>query len=199
MRKKKKIEKEGEVVELTDMKKEKKGSFITMQEIIYMKAFLIQGMSISAIGRKLGRHKGSVERSLKLLEEVLPDENDLQNMVSERVAEITERQFQNAERIICAADLQVMRKIHEEETSAADAARIRKVYGDILNPALGIASVENESGEKNPTIVNFINMIVKVKEEQKHDRLGPTTRDEGGVRGDDGGGKKDSIEGVVLE
>jgi hypothetical protein len=187
----KKKDKETEVAE--------KGSFVTMLEIIDMKAYRLQGLSLQKIADTMGRNIQTVSKALALFEKILPEQADLKNKIIERIDEIAERHLQNAEIICQAADNQVMRKIYLEETTAMEAAKIRQIYGIILNNGLGIkdGNMENE-GSKNPKIINFINTIINIQNNQKDDRPGSTTRIEETTGKHDDGGEKISVEGIVL-
>ena len=186
-----------ETVEMIEMEKAKSGSFVTMPEIITFKALRMQGFPDTKIAEKTGRSNHTIAKALKLFDQILPEEPDLKNKVSDRLEEITERYFQNAEMICHAADKQVMAKIFLTETTAMDAAKIRQIYGNILARALGMKE-DDPSDEKNPRIVNFINTVINIQNKQKDDRLGTTTSVAEPVGGNVGGRKEVVLEGVKF-
>jgi len=180
-----------------EIEKPKKGSLVTMPEIINMKVLRIQGFSIQSIANKVGRGHKTVDKSLKLLEEILPAQAGLKNKIVDRIEQVTERHLLNAEIICESADRQVMGKINNDETTAAEAAKIRQIYGGFLTGVLGIKPGE-EVTANSPKIVNFINTIINVQKTQKDDRPITTTEDKGTDEKDVKGGEAVSVEGIVL-
>lgn len=192
------MENQEQQTQTTEIEKAEKRSYITMPEIIDMKGFRLTGMSYQKIADKLGRNIKTVIKSLELFDKILPDEPDLKHRVIDRIEEIAERHLQNAERICQAADSQVMRKIYLEETTAKDAAWIRKEYWGMMNKDLGLIKGDVlDEKEQSPKIVNFIQNIINIQDSQKNDRPKSTTRIEESDGGDVDGGEKACVEGVV--
>jgi hypothetical protein len=177
-----------------------KGSFVTMDEIVEMKAMKLKGYSIAKIERESSRNRKTVERSLALFEKMLPDAVDMKNRVLDKVEEMQEQMMKNAKEIVFAADMQVMKTIGLEETSAMDAAKIRQIYGNDLMKMIGIAGYgQVDDSDHSPKVQNFITNIINIKQEQKDDRPKPTTGAEEATGGDDAGGEKTIIEGIVSK
>lgn len=183
-----------------EFEKPKKGSFVTMPEIIDMKALRMLGLSYQKIAERIGRHIKTVIKSLALFEKILPEQADLKNKIIDRIDEISERHLNNAEVIIQAADNQVMRKIYLEETTAKDAAWIREVYGRILNAGLGLERrITPDSGDTSPKVTYFLNTVINIQNNQKDDRLKSTAGVKETVRKNEHGRAEASVEGVVLK
>lgn len=178
---------------------EVKSSWITIPEIIEMKTMHLQGISKAEIARKLKRNNHTVANALTAFEKILPDSADLKNKIIERIETIKEQLMQNAERVIMAADRQVMGKIYDPETTAIDAAKISQIYGSRLDSLAGIGGVGqgDDENKSTPKIINFINTVINITSE-KNDRLKSTPNTKRTVEKDDNGGKKAIVEGVVL-
>ena len=175
------------------------GTYVTMSEIIEMKAYKLQDLPISQIAQKTSRNRKTVERSLALFEQMLPDSVDMKNKVLAKVDEMTEQMMKNAKTICLAADLQVMRKIDTEETTAIEAAKIRQIYGGDLMRMLGVAGHgEVDDSDHSPRVQNFITTIINIQQpKKKDDRLEKTTGVAQAARENVDGGEKACVEGIV--
>ena len=177
-----------------------KGSFVTLDEIVFMKAMKLKNCSIAEISRKSKRNRKTVERSLAVFEKMLPDSVDMKNRVLDKVEEMQEQMMKNAKEIVFNADLQVMNKIGTEETTAMDAAKIRQIYGNDLMRMVGIAGYGKvDDSDHSPKVQNFITTIINIKREQKNDRPSSTTRNESPAKENDNGGAAKIVEGIVSE
>jgi len=174
------------------------GGLVSMEEAITMKALKLQGLSNLAISKKVKRGSHTIGKVLKEFENMLPEDVDMNNRVIDRFEELTERHLQNAEKICQQADEEVSKKISLAETTAVDAARIRQIYGNILNSRLGGVSLgDDEEGGKSPAVVTFINTVINIQEKQKNDRSTTTTRAEGNDGQDESRAKEECVEGIV--
>ncbi len=178
------------------IKKQDKGSFVTIPDIMDMKVLRMQGYSIQKIVDKIGRGRKTVENSLKLFEQLLPDVGDLKDKLLNRLDEVQEQLMQNAEKIIKSSDLQVMRKIYDEETTAMDAAKVSQIYASRLT-AMTDGKLKGGETDRSIKVINFINQIT-IKTE-KDDRHPSAPRPEKAPVGDGSGGKAPIIEGVVQD
>ena len=171
--------------------------FVTMEEAIQMKVMRMQGLPDTSIAKKIGRGNHTVGKILKNFESLLPEDVDLKNKVADRFEEITERHLRNAEIICKQADEEVSKKISHVTTTAVDAARIRQIYGNILNVGLGQGKLGDDESGNNPTVINFINTIVNIQNKQKDDRLTTTPRAKRSIGKNEQGGKETCVEGTV--
>jgi len=180
------------------IKKAKKNSWVTIPEIIEMKARVLQNIPVSSIAKELGRDRQTIERSLTLFEQILPDAAGLKDKIIDRVDTIKEQMMQNAERLIMQADTQVARKVYDKETTAMDAAKISQIYASRLSAMAGFETGDGggEAEIKSPKIVNFINTVINIISEQ-NDRPKSTSRIKEEDGGNDSGGKETIVEGVV--
>ena len=177
-----------------------KGSFVTVNEIVEMKAMKLKEFSVAEIARKSGRNRKTVERSLAIFEKMLPDSVDMKNRVMAKFEEMQEQMMKNAKNICFSADLQVMRKIDTKETSAMEAAKIRQIYGSELMRLSGLGGgPEGDDHGNSPKVQKFITTIINIQQIQKDDTPRPTTRTEGATGGDVRRGEENCVEGVVLE
>jgi len=180
------------------LKKLKKNQYVTMPEIIEMKAYKLQGFTNVKIGEMVGRTDKIVAKYLGIFEKMLPESADLKTKVLDRIEEIKEQMMQNAERICLAADHQVMRKIFEEETSAIDAAKINQIYSGKLLLMSGVKDPNGmlNGGDNSPKVLNFINTVINISNNQ-NDRFGPNAGDESRTPENDKGRATTIIEGIV--
>lgn len=173
--------------------------FVSMEEMINMKAYSLMGAPMTTIAKTMGRTNKTVKRSLDNFEMILPDAANLKESVLQRVEEIKERMMANAEKIVQDADLQVALKLPSALTSAMDAAKISEIYSRRLGSLAGFdgGGEEANKGDKSPRVINFINTVINIAE-NKNDRPKSTSRIKRRNEKDDHGRKKDVIEGTVL-
>ncbi len=181
-------------------KKTKLKGFVSMDEMIQMKAMKLMNTPVATIAKQMGRTNRTIQRSLDNLEQVLPEAADLKNSVLERIEEIKNQMMANAEKIVKDADYQVALKLPSEETRAVDAAKISEIYSRRLGALAGFegAGAEENKGDKSPKVINFINTVIKITEHKKNDRSKPAPGVKGANEENDNGRKKDVIEGTVL-
>jgi len=176
------------------------GGWVTIPEMVEMKAHQLNGLNTAQIAREVKRNRKTVQNSLAIFEQVLPNSADLKNKIIERIDEIKEQMMQNAENICLSADMQVKKKIFDKKTSALDAAKISQMYGSRLGQmagfdAGGVSGSGDEGAAKSANVVNFINTFIIQK--KPDDNI--NTRNEKGDGRNDKKGTKNCIEGVVSE
>lgn len=181
-------------------KKTKLKGFVSMDEMIQMKAMKLMNTPVAKIAKQMGRTNRTVQRSLDNFEQVLPEAADLKNSVLERIEEIKNQMMANAEKIVKDADYQVALKLPSEETRAVDAAKISEIYSRRLGALAGFdgAGVEENKGDKSPKVINFINTVIQITEHKKNDRSKPTPGVKGSNEKNVNGRKENVIEGTVL-
>ena len=179
--------------------KKKKHSFVSMEEMVEMKAQKLMGVPIKTIADKSGRGWRTVKRSLDNFENILPVAADLKESVLTRVNEIKEQMMLNAEKIVKDADFQVALKLPSEETRAVDAAKISEIYSRRLGSLAGFdgGGAEENTGDKSPKVINFINTVINIAE-HKNDRSKSTSGIKGKIKKDDKGRAENVVEGTVL-
>ena len=182
------------------MKKAKKNSFVSMEEMINMKASKLMNIPVTTIAKQMGRNNSTVQRVLDNFEQVLPNVANLKNGVLQRIDEIKSQMMANAEKIVDDADFQVALKLPSKETRAVDAAKISEVYSRRLGALAGFdgGGAEENTGNKSPKVINFINTVINIAEHKKDDRSKSASGVKGKNEKDDHGRKADVIKGVVL-
>ena len=180
-------------------KAKKTKGFVSMEEMVNMKAQKLMGTPVTTIAKIMGRSNKTVQRSLDNFEQVLPTAADLKESVLQRIDEIKEQMMANAEKIVKDADFQVALKLPSEETRAVDAAKISEIYSRRLGSLAGFdgGGAEENTGDKSPKVINFINTVINIAE-HKNDRFKPTSGVKRKNEKDDDGRKADVVEGTVL-
>jgi len=177
---------------------EEKSRFVEMDEMIEIKALQLRGLKVSQIAKKVGRDRKTIDRSLILFETVLPDEVDMKNRVIDKFEEYKEQMMKNAKDIIFASDMQVMKKINSDDTTATDAAKIRQIYGNDFMRLSGIGGGgEIEDDGKSVKVQNFVTNIINIQSKEKDDTLKQSSGAKETTSGNERRGKETVVEGVV--